>query len=291
MHVEEPLTMTLSQSVEPTTVRGTTSRLETRSSSSLEILASPTETNCIDHKQKQVERILLSQQPPRYLPTGTPLAISPVGHTTPLKQSGFVLRVKMSCAEIRVFAVAFGEDFDLYFSDDEGLECDYWKKERSLGHQVFRNISNDVLMVHPEPKNDVTPVFEHMADQEMKPGCGVHFTLHYYKDYTFEEGLPVAFSVLVENKTYSMYCTNDGGEKIIRFREEEVPTEILDNSSDIIFIQKSFSPTNTKAFKFESSLMKGYFLAFKEENNLRKLILKQCKNEDQVDEFTKITVS
>uniref|UniRef100_A0A8C8VM54 Interleukin 18 n=1 Tax=Pelusios castaneus TaxID=367368 RepID=A0A8C8VM54_9SAUR len=198
----------------------------------------------------------------------------------------------MSCEEIRVFAVGFEGNCDLYFTDDEGLECDYWKKECSLGHQIFRNISNDVLMVRPHPENNMTPVFEKMTDQEMQPGCGVHFTLHYYKDYNIsEEGLPVAFSVLVENKTYSMYCTNDGAEKIIQFREEVVPREILDNSSDIIFIQKSFSPTNTKAFKFESSLMRGYFLAFKEENNLRKLILKECQKEDQVDEVTVINVS
>ncbi|XP_074792932.1 interleukin-18 [Natator depressus] len=233
----------------------------------------------------------------------------------------------MSCEEIRVFAVKFGQDFDLYFADDEGkveicltfmtldylgtrvkmestnllksvlrstkpsLECDNWKKEHSLQHQIFRNTSNQVLVVQPGPENTVTNVFESMADQEMIPGCGVHFTIHYYKDYTLEEGLPVAFSVLVENKTYCMYCTHESGEKTIRFREEEVPREIHEQSSDIIFIQKSVSPIHTKAFKFESSLMRGYFLAFQKEEDLSKLILKQCENEDQVDESIYMTVS
>ncbi|XP_077696052.1 interleukin-18 [Eretmochelys imbricata] len=197
----------------------------------------------------------------------------------------------MSCEEIRVFAVKFGQDFDLYFADDEGLECDNWKKEHSLQHQIFRNTSNQVLVVQPGPENTVTNVFESMADQEMIPGCGVHFTIHYYKDYTLEEGLPVAFSVLVENKTYCMYCTHESGKKTIRFREEEVPREIHEQSSDIIFIQKSVSPIHTKAFKFESSLMRGYFLAFQKEEDLSKLILKQCENEDQVDESIYMTVS
>ncbi|XP_034610463.1 interleukin-18 [Trachemys scripta elegans] len=196
----------------------------------------------------------------------------------------------MSCEEIRVFAVTFGQDSDLYFADDEGLECDYWKKANyALQHQIFRNISNQVLMVRPGPENAVMSVFEPMTDQEMTPGCGVHFTIHYYEDNRFEEGMSVAFSILVENKTYCMYCTHEGGEKTVRFREEEVPREILENSSDIIFIQKSVSPTDTQAFKFESSLMRGYFLAFQKVENLSKLILKRC-DEDYVDESTHIIV-
>ncbi|XP_075765556.1 interleukin-18 [Pelodiscus sinensis] len=198
----------------------------------------------------------------------------------------------MSCSEIRMLALGFVDNsFDFYFEDEEGLECDYWKQAHSLKYQVFRNISNQVLIVRPGLGNDITPAFEPMADQEMKADSGVHFTIHYYKDYSFEEGLPVVFSVLVDNKTYCMYCTQEGGEKIIRFREEVVPKEILENSSDIIFIQKSISSIDTRAFKFESSLMRGHFLAFQHVQNLNKLILKQCKNEDQVDESIHILVS
>ncbi|KAM9113990.1 interleukin-18 [Pangshura tecta] len=195
----------------------------------------------------------------------------------------------MSCEEIRVFAVKFGQDFDLYFAGNSRLECDYWKAAISLQDQIFRNISNQILMVRPGPENAVMSVFEPMTDEEMTPGCGVHFTIHYYKDNRLEDGMSVAFSIQVENKTYCMYCTHEGGEKTVRFREEVVPKEILANSSDIIFIQKSISPTDTKAFKFESSLMRGYFLAFQKGENLSKLILKQC-DEDQVDESTHITI-
>ncbi|XP_074833205.1 interleukin-18 isoform X1 [Carettochelys insculpta] len=173
--------------------------------------------------------------------------------------------------------------------EDEGLECDYWKKEHSLQQQIFRNTSNQVLVVRPGPGNDVMTAFEFLADQEIKAESGVNFTIHYYKDYSLDEGLAVAFSIRVENKTYCMYCAHEGGRNIIRFKEKEVPREILENSSDIIFIQKSISPTNTKAFKFESSLMRRYFLAFQKEENLSKLILKQC--EDEVDQSTHIMVS
>ncbi|XP_044852895.1 interleukin-18 [Mauremys mutica] len=195
----------------------------------------------------------------------------------------------MSCEEIRVVAVKFGQDFDLYFADEEGLECDHWMAVFPIQHQIFRNLSNQVLMVRPGPENAVMSVFESMTDQEMTSGCGVHFTIHYYKDNRLENGMSVAFSVLVENKTYCMYCTHEGGEKTVRFREEVVPKEILENSSDIIFIQKSISPTDTKTFKFESSLMRGYFLGFQKRENLSKLILKRC-DEDQVDESTHIII-
>uniref|UniRef100_A0A8C3SEZ8 Interleukin 18 n=1 Tax=Chelydra serpentina TaxID=8475 RepID=A0A8C3SEZ8_CHESE len=193
----------------------------------------------------------------------------------------------MSCKEIRMFAAIFGQDFHLYFADDEGLECDYWKKECAVQHQIFRNIFNQVLLVRPGPENAVTNVFEPMTEQELTYGCGVHFTIHYYKDYTLEVGLPVAFSVEVENKTYCMCCTQDN---TVQFMEKEVPREIQEDRSDIIFIQKSVSPTDTKAFKFESSQNPGYFLAFEKVENLSKLILKR-ENEDQVDESIYMTVS
>ncbi|XP_050777798.1 interleukin-18 isoform X1 [Gopherus flavomarginatus] len=198
-------------------------------------------------------------------------------------------RVKMSCEEIRVFAVKFGQDFDLYFAGNSRLECDYWKEVFPLQHQIFRNVSNQVLVVRLGPENNVMSVFESMTDQEMIAGCGVHFNIHYYRDNRLEDGMSVAFSILVENKTYCMYCTHEGGEKIVRFREEVVPKEILENSSDIIFIQKSISPTDTQAFKFESSLMRGYFLAFQKGEDFSKLILKRC-DEDQVDETTHIII-
>lgn len=46
----------------------------------------------------------------------------------------------------------------------------------------------------------------------------MHFNVHYYKTTTPSAGMPVAFSVQVEDKTYYMCCEKECGKMIVRFR-------------------------------------------------------------------------
>ncbi|NXW01168.1 IL18 protein, partial [Fregetta grallaria] len=190
-------------------------------------------------------------------------------------------RVKMSGEEILVYAVQLGENFCLYFA---GLECDAFCKEKTL-QEVLRNVNSQLLVVRPDLN---MAAFEDVTDQEMKSGNGMHFNVHYYKTTTPSAGMPVAFSVQVEDKSYYMCCEKECGKMIVRFREGEVPKEIP-GESNVIFFKKTFTPCSTRAFKFEYSLEQGMFLAFEEEGGLRKLILKKLSKEDEVDETTKIT--
>ncbi|XP_019402669.1 PREDICTED: interleukin-18 [Crocodylus porosus] len=189
----------------------------------------------------------------------------------------------MNCEEVLVFAVCFGENRELYF--EEVLECDSLRKEQCICHQIFRNINSQILVVRSDSN---VGVFESVADQEVKRGSGMLFTIHYYADMGVPEtGPAVAFSVQEGSKTYSMYCMDEGGKRMVRFREGEPPKDI-EGKSDIVFIQKLFTPGDGTSFKFESWLMPGYFLAFAEEGSLIKLILKSCVSGDEVDETMKI---
>uniref|UniRef100_A0A8C5TE94 Interleukin-18 n=1 Tax=Malurus cyaneus samueli TaxID=2593467 RepID=A0A8C5TE94_9PASS len=153
------------------------------------------------------------------------------------------------------------------------LECDALCKEKTL-HRVLRNVNSQLLV-------DVT-------DQEMQSGKGMHFKIHFYKTTTPSAGMPVAFSVKVEDKSYYMCCEKECGEMIVRFKEGEVPEEIPDESN-IIFFKTTFSSCCSKAFKFEYSLERGMFLAFEEDGYLRKLTLKKLPK-DEVDETMKISL-
>ncbi|KAF1657282.1 Interleukin-18, partial [Aptenodytes patagonicus] len=190
-------------------------------------------------------------------------------------------RVKMSDEEIVVCAVQLGENFCLYFA---GLECDAFCKEKIL-HRVLRNVNSQLLVVRPDLN---MAAFEDVTDQEMKSGNGMHFNIHYYKTTTPSAGMPVAFSVQVEDKSYYMCCEKECGKMIVRFREGEVPKEIP-GDSNVIFFKKTFTSCSSRAFKFEYSLEQGMFLAFEEEGRLRKLILKKLSREDEVDETMKIS--
>ncbi|XP_054079192.1 interleukin-18-like isoform X1 [Rissa tridactyla] len=193
-------------------------------------------------------------------------------------------RVKMSCEEILVCPVQLGENFCLYFADDDGLECDAFCKEKIL-HRVLRNVDSQLLVVRPDLN---MAAFEDVTDQEMKSGNGMHFNIHYYKTTTPSAGMPVAFSIQVEDRSYYMCCEKECGKVIVRFREGEVPKEIP-GESNIIFFKKTFTSCSSRAFKFEYSLERGMFLAFEEEGSLRKLILKKLSREDEVDETMKIS--
>ncbi|XP_068515440.1 interleukin-18 isoform X2 [Anas acuta] len=192
----------------------------------------------------------------------------------------------MSCELMVVCAVQLGENLCLYFADDDELECDAFSKEKTL-HRFLRNVNSQVLVVQPDLN---MAAFEDVTDQEMKSGSGMNFCMHCYKTTTPSAGMPVAFSVRVEDKSYYMCCEEEHGKMIVRFREGEVPKDIP-GESNIIFFKKTFTSYSSKAFKFEYSLERGMFLAFEEEDSLRKLILKKLPREDEVDETTKITLT
>ncbi|XP_065594431.1 LOW QUALITY PROTEIN: interleukin-18 [Cyrtonyx montezumae] len=193
--------------------------------------------------------------------------------------------VKMSCEEIAVCAVRLRENLCLYFEDDE-LECDAFCKEKTI-KRFFRNVNSQLLVVHPDLN---VAAFEDVTDQEVKSGSGMYFSIHCYKTTSPSEGMPVAFSVQVEDKSYYMCCEKEHGKMVIRFKEGEVPKDIP-GESNIIFFKKTFTSCSSKAFKFEYSLEQGMFLAFEEEDSLRKLILKKLPREDEVDETTKFVTS
>lgn len=49
-------------------------------------------------------------------------------------------------------------------------------------------------------------------------GSGMNFYMHCYKTTTPSAGMPVAFSVQVEDKSYYMCCEEEHGKMIVRFR-------------------------------------------------------------------------
>uniref|UniRef100_A0A8D0GZI1 Interleukin 18 n=1 Tax=Sphenodon punctatus TaxID=8508 RepID=A0A8D0GZI1_SPHPU len=168
----------------------------------------------------------------------------------------------------------------------KGYECDAWRKYTTEPQKIFRNQHNQTLVVREDLQESyAAAAFETLTTKEAKYGNRVHFTLHRFRDTVPKEGLPVAFSIQVNRKTYTMYCEKDQQE--VRFREGEVPDDIPGDTSDIIFNQRNFESSNQQAFRFESALMRGFFLAFKvAENTPSELILKKPK--DEPDESTKI---
>ncbi|XP_009995723.1 PREDICTED: interleukin-18 [Chaetura pelagica] len=185
----------------------------------------------------------------------------------------------MSYKGIPVCPVQPSIDPRLYF---EELECDAFRREKIL-QRVLRNVNSQLLVVRPDLN---VAAFEDVTDQEMKSGNGMHFSIHCYKTTTPSAGLPVAFSVLVEDKSYYMCCEEERGRITVRFKEGKVPAE-FPGESNIIFFKTTFTPESSRAFKFEYSLKQGMFLAFQQEDGLRKLILKKVSR-GEVDETVKI---
>ncbi|NXL92158.1 IL18 protein, partial [Alectura lathami] len=188
-------------------------------------------------------------------------------------------RVKMSCEDVVVYAAHLGENLCLYF---EELECDAFCKEKTI-RRFLRNVNSQLLVFHSDLN---MAAFEDVTDQEAEHGSGMHFDIHFYKTTAPSAGMPVAFSIRVEDKSYYLCCEEEQGKMIVRFREGEVPKDIP-GESNIIFFKRTFTSCCPKAFKFEYSQEKGMFLAFEEENSLRKLIVKKLPREDEVDETTK----
>ncbi|NXO01380.1 IL18 protein, partial [Rhinopomastus cyanomelas] len=193
-------------------------------------------------------------------------------------------RVKMSSEEVHMYTVKLGDNFCLYF---EELECDAFCKSNTLS-KVLRNVHSQLLVVRPDLNE---AAFENMTDHEMETGNGTSLDVHYYDSSTDTPpaGKPVAFTIRVKNKCYYMCCEEECGKMIVRFREGEVPTLIPDKSNAIFFRTK-FTSSSPTAYKFEYSLEQGMFLAFEEEGNLRKLILKKVATEDEVDETMKMSL-
>lgn len=195
---------------------------------------------------------------------------------------------------LRNWFLFVGQRLMMYFSpppllawdQDDELECDAFCKDKTI-KRFFRNVNSQLLVVRPDLN---VAAFEDVTDQEVKSGSGMYFDIHCYKTTAPSAGMPVAFSVQVEDKSYYMCCEKEHGKMVVRFREGEVPKDIP-GESNIIFFKKTFTSCSSKAFKFEYSLEQGMFLAFEEEDSLRKLILKKLPREDEVDETTKFVTS
>ncbi|XP_025896824.1 interleukin-18 isoform X1 [Nothoprocta perdicaria] len=192
----------------------------------------------------------------------------------------------MSCEDIiPVCAVQLGENFCLYFA---GLECDALAEEQIFQHRVFRNEYRQLLVFRPDLQ---LAAFENVTDQEMKCGSGMHFNIHCFKTTTPSAGMPVAFSIQIQDKNYYMCCEEEEiGKPIVQFKEGKVPTDIP-QESNFIFFKKTFTSCSSQAFKFEYALKQGMFLAFEKEGCLRKLILKKMSSEDEVDETMKFNLN
>ncbi|NXU51912.1 IL18 protein, partial [Turnix velox] len=163
------------------------------------------------------------------------------------------------------------------------LECDAFCHEKFF-HIYLRNANSQLLVMRPDSDD---AGFENVTDHEIKKDTGMNFDMHYYKTTKPSEGMPVAFSVKVDDKNYYMCCEEESGKMIVRFKEGQVPKDIS-GDSNIIFFKREFN--STKEFKFEYSLEQGMFLAFEPEGIYRKLILKKLSREDEVDETTKIRI-
>ncbi|XP_053545829.1 interleukin-18 [Bombina bombina] len=130
----------------------------------------------------------------------------------------------------------------------------------------IKNFKHQLIFAFPE--REEAP-FDISARDEKRS----HFFLYKYREAgRFHSGLAVLFTVIVDGRNYLLYCGND--EKL-HFKEGERPVSIMSERSEFIFYQKAFS-SGTSSFRFESSMKPDYYLAFQEEDNKQKLVLKYC---------------
>ncbi|XP_069080797.1 interleukin-18-like isoform X1 [Pleurodeles waltl] len=172
--------------------------------------------------------------------------------------------------------IPFWDGRTLLFYD---LEPDHWKylphsKPRQV---VFRNHSKLMLVAYPEKEQSCQAKFEHRL---IGHGDRVKFLLHYYKDTNPKSGLSIVFQVEVNRKPYLLYATD----RTVGFKEGEPPKNISGIKSEYVFYQQLFKDGIPNAFKFESSLHEGLFLAFNENDNL---YLKKVEQSD-IDETSRI---
>lgn len=181
--------------------------------------------------------------------------------------------------------VPFWDGCTLLFYEEEDddflkdLELDHW---RNLPHSnprqvVFRNYSKLMLVAYPENKQCCQVKFEHHI---IGQGDRVTFSLHYYRDTNPKSGMSVVFRVEVNRKNY-LLCASD---RTVVLKEGEPPKDITGTKSEYIFYQRLFSAGIPNAFKFESSLQEGLYLAFDENNSL---YLKK-EGQSEIDETTRV---
>ncbi|KAM3830833.1 interleukin-18 [Vipera latastei] len=175
---------------------------------------------------------------------------------------------------------------NLYF---EVLETDSWRRSgKCESAQVFRIPNNHVLIAQPADE-DFPAVFERRTDQEIRKVSGIKFDIHNYQD-TKPKGLAVAFTVEFNDQTYYMYVEKKENKMRVNFKKGTIPHHIEGDTSNIIFIKTRFSAGSRQFYKFESTLERGYFLAFQdaEDSPTTVLVVKKVELADEVDESTKL---
>ncbi|KAL8173581.1 UNVERIFIED_CONTAM: hypothetical protein K2H54_008763 [Gekko kuhli] len=127
--------------------------------------------------------------------------------------------------------------------------------------------------------------FEDIPTQDRNDESGIRFTIQSYDD-TVPRARTVALTTSNGNKTYCLHAKKQAnGEMRVVFQERSLPDRISGEASDIIFFQIPFSEGDNRFFKFESTLERGYFLAF---DHTRRLIMKRVPAKDEVDETIKL---
>ncbi|XP_030077285.1 interleukin-18 [Microcaecilia unicolor] len=186
----------------------------------------------------------------------------------------------LTTSDLNVLFIKEQEEI-LYFQE---LQADSWKMYDNQPLQaLIENRLNDTLVAYPDEPESYAVFRAQTVQEKHKDKCKVK--IHEYMDTSPREGLSIAITVQKDSKTYIMYCRKD---TTLGFKEENAPKNIAGNKSEYIFYKRDFSEGDNEAFRFESSLLDGYFLASKEENGLRKLALK--KSHDQVDESLRMKV-
>ncbi|KAM4651643.1 interleukin-18-like [Discoglossus pictus] len=159
-----------------------------------------------------------------------------------------------------------GSNFGNNEAEDE-VDSFRLNKFQTEKKHCLRNNNNRLLVAFPENSFAIFEVSEKADENQTK------FCMHRYKESNHrKDGIAVLFSVDAKNKKYLMYCAGDGE---IHFKEETLPQHIPSDKSEYIFYQKAFSCTDS-SLKFESSIKPDHYLAFREENNMQRLVLKHC---------------
>ncbi|XP_077113557.1 interleukin-18-like [Ranitomeya variabilis] len=130
--------------------------------------------------------------------------------------------------------------------------------------QIIKNELDELLIVHTEKSHAIfEPVQDTVAER-------VTFYLHKYRDNAHgRDGLPVTISCKIEKRNYVLKVGNVESDAVY-VEEHKLPPEIPTKTSELIFYLQEFS-SGCESFCFESSLKKGFFLAWNKE---KKLILK-----------------
>ncbi|XP_018429151.1 PREDICTED: interleukin-18-like [Nanorana parkeri] len=110
------------------------------------------------------------------------------------------------------------------------------------------------------------------------------FFLQKYKEVAWHtKGLAVAIAFKKNNENYIVSVNSDSS---IILKQCELPKDIPEKESEIIFYQKVFRSEHPNSFRFESSLKQNFYLGFSEDDCNNKLVLKHCPG-DILDETIK----